>query len=152
MNIRLIAFFLYLTNTFILHSETGNDLKLDPEKFLEKTVSLRGVISTSYYDSRPTLAADDSGKFFLMETFKSKRVSSGNQTSNAFDSDGYVKVYVPNEKVTSFVSSFKTDTPKGFSGVFKKYTPKAQNSGSDKLEKRDESFYYVDLTPKNPKW
>jgi hypothetical protein len=129
-------------------SETGEDLSLNPEKYLNKTVNLKGCIDSS----SPTLHTDGSGKFFEMRTYVSKRVNTGSQTKNSFQSEGYVKVFVPNDKISSFVASFKSDIPKGFSGVFKKYTPKEQSSEADHIEKQDNSFYFVDLTPKNPSW
>jgi hypothetical protein len=130
------------------YSETGEDLSLNPEKYLNKTVNLKGCIDSS----SPTLHTDGSGKFFEMRTYTSKRVNTGSVTRNSFQSEGYVKVFVPNDKISSFVSSFKSDTPKGFSGVFKKYTPKEQGSEPDHIEKQDNSFYFVDITPKSHSW
>ena len=136
---------LYATTSF---SETGEDLSLNPEKYLNKTVNLKGCIDSS----SPTLHTDGSGKFFEMRTYISKRINSGSVTRNSFQSEGHVKVFVPNDKISSFVSSFKSDTPKGFSGVFKKYTPKEQSSEHDHIEKQDNSFYFIDLTPKSFSW
>jgi len=103
---------LYAATSF---SETGEDLSLNPEKYLNKTVNLKGCINSS----SPTLHTDGSGKFFEMRTYVSRRVNTGGQTKNSFQSEGYVKVFVPNDKISSFVASFKSDIPKGFSGVFK---------------------------------
>ena len=132
--------------------ETGDDLKLDPDRYLGKKVSLIGVIDAGY---EPLKAPSGAGSFFVMDTGKNVRENYGNISRTVFNRQGEVVVFVPNEKITSFVNTFKQRLEnnynyagKGFSGIYLK---------RDKSDKENDwtgwwnwyyhhRGYYVDLT------
>lgn len=104
--------------------ETGDDLKLDPDKYLGKKVSLLGRIDADY---QPLKVANGAGSFYVMDTGKNVRESSGYATRTVFAREGQVVVFVPSAKVSSFVTTFKqrlennsNPAGKGFSGIYLK--------------------------------
>lgn len=132
--------------------ETGDDLKLDPDRYLGKKVSLLGVIDASY---EPLKAPSGAGSFYVMNTGKNVRQSSGNISRTVFNQQGKVVVFVPNGKITSFVNTFKRRlennynySGKGFSGIYLK-----RDKSDDEKEWRGWRYwysyhkgYYVDMT------
>ncbi|NBR97223.1 MAG: hypothetical protein EBT48_06440 [Verrucomicrobia bacterium] len=127
---RFFANFLYLALVAFITSlnahalETGNDLKLDPDRYLGKKVSLIGRIDSDY---QPLKVANGSGSFYVMDTGKNVRENYGNVTRSVFANEGQVVVFVPTAKISSFVSTFKqrvennsNTAGKGFSGIYLK--------------------------------
>ena len=127
---RFFANFLYLALIAFLTSlnahalETGNDLKLDPDRYLGKKVSLIGRIDSDY---QPLKVANGSGSFYVMDTGKNVRENYGNITRSVFANEGQVVVFIPTAKISSFVSTFKqrvennsNTAGKGFSGIYLK--------------------------------
>ena len=123
VNAKSAPFFLLLCFTLSLQAlETGDDLKLNPDKYIGKKVSLQGMINAGY---EPHKSPNGSGSFYIMDTGKNVRESYGNIMRNVFASEGQVVVFVPKDKISSFVSTFKKkvdgnyrSTGKGFSGIF----------------------------------
>ena len=104
--------------------ETGDDLKLDPDKYLGKKVSLLGRIDADY---QPLKVANGAGSFYVMDTGKNVRENYGNVTRTVFAREGQVVVFVPTAKISSFVTTFKqrlennfNTAGKGFSGIYLK--------------------------------
>ena len=132
--------------------ETGDDLKLDPDRYLGKKVSLLGVIDAGY---EPLKAPSGAGSFYVMNTGKNVRESYGNISRTVFNQQGEVVVFVPNEKITSFVNTFKRRLEnnynyagKGFSGIYLK-----RDKSDDETSWRGWWYwysyhkgYYVDMT------
>ena len=132
--------------------ETGDDLKLDPDRYLGKKVSLLGIIDAGY---EPLKAPSGAGSFYVMNTGKNVRESYGNISRTVFNQQGEVVVFVPNEKITSFVNTFKRRLEnnynyagKGFSGIYLK-----RDKSDDETSWRGWWYwysyhkgYYVDMT------
>jgi len=104
--------------------ETGDDLKLDPDKYIGKKVNLIGMIDAYY---QPLKAPNGSGSFYVMDTGKNVRENSGNTSRTVFRKEGEVVVFVPNSKISSFVTTYKnnlnnysSNAGKGFSGIYLK--------------------------------
>ena len=155
---RFLARFFYLAlvafvTSFHAHAlETGNDLKLDPDRYLGKKVSLIGKIDAGY---QPLKVANGSGAFYVVDTGKNVRENYGSGTRTVFANEGQVVVFVPTAKISSFVSTFKqrlennsNTAGKGFSGIYLK---------KDEMEEFKEwngwwywynyhKGYYVDIT------
>jgi hypothetical protein len=146
---------LFFSSTLLLSKasgiETGDDLKLDPDKYTGKKVTLIGMIDANY---QPLKAPNGSGNFYVMDTGKNVRESYGSTTRTVFRNEGEVVVFVPNSKVSSFVTTYKHNLSnysaagKGFSGIYLK---------RDETQNSDEwrgwwywygyhKGYYVDLT------
>jgi len=132
--------------------ETGDDLKLDPDKYLGKKVSLIGRIDAAY---QPLKVANGSGAFYVMDTGKNVRENYGNGTRTVFANEGQVVVFVPSEKVSSFVSTFKqrvennsNNAGKGFSGIYlkKEETEELKEWRGWWYWHNYHKGYYVDLT------
>jgi hypothetical protein len=156
--VRFLARFFYLAlvafvTSFHAHAlETGNDLKLDPDRYLGKKVSLIGKIDAGY---QPLKVANGSGAFYVVDTGKNVRENYGSGTRTVFANEGQVVVFVPTAKISSFVSTFKqrlennsNTAGKGFSGIYLK---------KDEMEEFKEwngwwywynyhKGYYVDIT------
>lgn len=127
---RFLARFFYLAlvafvTSFHAHAiETGDDLKLDPDRYLGKKVSLIGRIDAGY---QPLKVANGSGAFYVVDTGKNVRENYGSGTRTVFANEGQVVVFVPTAKISSFVSTFKqklennsNTAGKGFSGIYLK--------------------------------
>lgn len=104
--------------------ETGDDLKLDPDKYLGKKVSLLGRIDSDY---QPLKVANGAGSFYVMDTGKNVRENYGSVTRTVFARECQVVVFVPTAKISSFVTTFKqrlennsNTAGKGFSGIYLK--------------------------------
>ena len=78
--------------------ETGDDLKLDPDKYLGKKVSLLGRIDADY---QPLKVANGAGSFYVMDTGKNVRENYGSATRTVFAREGQVVVFVPTAKISS---------------------------------------------------
>gem|GEM_PF-4681263 len=90
-----------------------------------------------------------------MDTGKNVRESYGNTSRTVFNQQGEVVVFVPNEKITSFVNTFKRRLEnnynyagKGFSGIYLK-----RDKSDDETGWRGwwnwyyhHKGYYVDMT------
>ena len=140
----------FLAQAFAL--ETGDDLKLDPDKYLGKKVSLLGRIDSDY---QPLKVANGSGSFYVMDTGKNVRESYGNVTRNVFAREGQVVVFIPTAKISSFVSAFKqrlennsNTTGKGFSGIYlkKEETEELKEWNGWWYWYNYHKGYYVDMT------
>ena len=127
---RFLARFFYLAlvafvTSFHAHAiETGDDLKLDPDRYLGKKVSLIGRIDAGY---QPLKVANGSGALYVVDTGKNVRENYGSGTRTVFANEGQVVVFVPTAKISSFVSTFKqrlennsNTAGKGFSGIYLK--------------------------------
>jgi hypothetical protein len=138
-----LAFFLSLSFALSLQAlETGNDLKLNPDKYVGKKVSLLGMINPSY---EPHKSSNGTGSFYVMETGKNVRESYGKTSRDVFASEGQVVVFVPNDRLSSFVTTFKKKvdgnyrTPgKGYSGIF------LQRTDDDEKEEWQRWWYFYD--------
>jgi hypothetical protein len=104
--------------------ETGDDLKLDPDKYLGKKVNLLGRIDADY---QPLKVTNGAGSFYVMDTGKNVRENYGSGTRTVFAREGQVVVFVPSAKISSFVTTFKqrlennsNTAGKGFSGIYLK--------------------------------
>ena len=148
-----LSFFLLLCSALSLQAlETGDDLKLNPDKYLGKKVSLLGMINAAY---EPHKSPNGTGSFYIMETGKNVRESYGNTSRNVFASEGQVVVFVPNDKISSFVTTFKKkvdgnyrSTGKGFSGIFLQRPEDNEDKEWRKWWYWYEYYkgYYVDMT------
>ena len=108
---RFLARFFYLAlvafvTSFHAHAiETGDDLKLDPDRYLGKKVSLIGRIDAGY---QPLKVANGSGAFYVVDTGKNVRENYGSGTRTVFANEGQVVVFVPTAKI-----SFSSKTRSG---------------------------------------
>ena len=155
---RFLARFFYLAlvafvTSFHAHAiETGDDLKLDPDRYLGKKVSLIGRIDAGY---QPLKVANGSGAFYVVDTGKNVRENYGSGTRTVFANEGQVIVFVPTAKISSFVSTFKqrlennsNTAGKGFSGIYLK------KDETEEFKERNgwwywynyHKGYYVDIT------
>ena len=155
---RFLARFFYLAlvafvTSFHAHAlETGDDLKLDPDRYLGKKVSLIGKIDAGY---QPLKVANGSGAFYVVDTGKNVRENYGSGTRTVFANEGQVVVFVPTAKISSFVSTFKqrlennsNTAGKGFSGIYlkKDETEEFKEWGGWWYWYNYHKGYYVDIT------
>lgn len=113
-----------------------SDLSFNPDRFLNKKVSLRGKINTGpYHDTK------SEGKFYLMELGENRRYQDGTATKTRFEADGnYILVYVPVKQVDTFVAKYKRN-PGTFSGLYRKL----ERNEYDRYDGVMQRFvYYVD--------
>ena len=114
-----------------------DDLNFNPDKYLDKKVSLRGKI-----DDGPLHDTKTEGKFYRMQLGENRRYQDGSATKTRFEADGnYALVYVPVGQVDSFVSRYKKN-PGTFSGIYRKL----ERNEHDRYDGVMQRFvYYVDM-------
>lgn len=127
-------------------AQQGKDILLNPEKYLGKKVNLIAHIDHSY---KPLESLKDDGKFFAIRTMKYERGAYGK--NELVDDSGMERiwVFVPNNKISSFVDSYKNqEKPKPLRGTLSELSVEEMQA----IEKKTEELHGESIARYNLKY